>query len=572
MDRPDVLGAASERESGMIADLTILKKGLILVAIPLLAQLGFIGLVARMRRDSVDALEWTVHTKAVLAQVWRPLTRMAEAHAALRGFVITGDRGFAGDYERAVRAAQAEVAKLQGLVSDNPVQVDRGRRTAAIVARLRDWQAETMRVVRAGDRQGAVARVESRTGQQILGELNRELTEFFRAEQGLDAIRQERFDRSWRRFDATLAGGTVLAVGSTAVLALCFGRGIAGRIAILTENARRLAEGRAPAPPLTEGDEIARLDRAFRELAATLGEAAHKERESVDLLERRAAELDRANRELAERQRENELFVSSISHDLRSPLVNLLGFSKELGLVGADLRAILAEADLPPAVRRRGLDLVDRDMAEATRFIQAAVTRMGAIIDALLRLSRAGRVEYRPQAVDVGAIVARVVAALRGTIAERRATIAVGRLAPAWGDPTALEQVFANLIGNAIQYLDPARPGRVEVGLVGAPGPPPPAGAPAPRAYYVKDNGLGIPEAYHAKVFTAFQRLHKEAAPGEGIGLAAVRRMVERHGGRVWFESAPGVGSTFYVTLPAVPEDAEATRPGQEEVSGGRRA
>jgi signal transduction histidine kinase len=542
----------------MIADLTILKKGVILLVIPLLSQLGFIGLVSWMRRESAQALDWTVHTKDVIARVWKPMALMAQAHSAIRGYVITGDPAFVDEYEKAARGADDSVGTLRALVQDNPDQSERGRRIASIVDQLRSWLSEIIKQVRDGDRAEAIARVKSHTGQQIFAQLDEALTAFLNEEQRLDAIRQQAMDRSWRRFDATLAIGTVLAIASTATLAVLFGKGIAERLAVLTENTRRLAVGRELMPWRPGNDEIARLDDVFREMAATLHGAARKERESIDLLRRRSAEIDRVNRELAEKQRENELFVYSVSHDLRSPLVNLQGFSKELGLVGDDLRAILAEGAVPPEVRRRGLELLDGEMAESTRYIQAAVTRMSAIIDALLRLSRAGRVEYRPQVVDLAAIVGRVVEALRATIAERRATIDVGPLDPVWGDPTSVEQVFANLIGNAVQYLDPAQPGRVEVGMVAAPPAPQDSQAEGRRVYYVKDNGLGIPEVYHGKVFTAFQRLHKDVASGEGIGLATVRRLVERHGGRVWFESAVGVGSTFYVALPVVPEPAEA--------------
>ncbi len=177
------------------------------------------------------------------------------------------------------------------------------------------------------------------------------------------------------------------------------------------------------------------------------------------------------------------------------------------------------------------------------------MSRLAGIIDALLRLSRVGRVEYQWQTVDVRAVVVRVVEALRGTLTERRAGVTVQELPPCWGDPTAVEQVFGNLIGNAVNYLDPKRPGKIEVGSNDAPDDP----AAGLRTYYVKDNGLGIPEGHLPKVFVAFQRLHPEVVPGEGIGLALVRRIVERHGGRVWVESTVGVGSTFFVALPVRP-------------------
>jgi signal transduction histidine kinase len=115
--------------------------------------------------------------------------------------------------------------------------------------------------------------------------------------------------------------------------------------------------------------------------------------------------------------------------------------------------------------------------------------------------------------------------------------------------------VFANLIGNALNYLDAARPGVVEVGSVSTP--PGEEGARPLNTYYVKDNGIGIPRAYLPKLFQPFQRLHPEKSPGEGIGLAIARRVVDRLGGKVWAESVEGEGTTFFLTLP----DADAGGP-----------
>ena len=269
----------------------------------------------------------------------------------------------------------------------------------------------------------------------------------------------------------------------------------------------------------------------------------------------RTAELADRNLRLAQKNEENETFVYSVSHDLRSPLVNLEGFSEELALSLRDLTRLLADDRIPADVRARAADLVGEAMPESVAFIRAAVTRLSRIIDALLRLSRAGRVEYQPQPVDVAGVVRRVVTALHGTATEKKAAVVVGELPPAWGDPTAVEQVFANLLGNALNYLDPARPGRVEVGA-GSDGE-------AGRTYFVRDNGLGIPDAHLAKMFQAFQRLHPDQAPGEGMGLTIVRRILERLGGTIRVESAPRAGTTFFVTLPAGPPD-RAARPGPQ--------
>ena len=271
----------------------------------------------------------------------------------------------------------------------------------------------------------------------------------------------------------------------------------------------------------------------------------HLNQELEERVRARTAELAQRNLQLAQKNEENETFVYSVSHDLRSPLVNLEGFSEELLHTARELKKALADDRIPPEVRAQVADLIDGGMLESVNFIRAAVTRLSRIIDALLRLSRAGRVEYQPQGVDVAAVVRRVVDALHATVAERKAEVVVGDLPVAWGDPTAVEQVFANLIGNALNYLDPNRPGRVEVGAA--------AEVDGRRTYFVRDNGLGIPAAHLPKLFQAFQRLHADMAPGEGMGLAIVRRILERLGGSIRVESEAGAGTTFFVTLPVAP-------------------
>ncbi|MEX2561134.1 MAG: ATP-binding protein, partial [Pirellulales bacterium] len=152
----------------------------------------------------------------------------------------------------------------------------------------------------------------------------------------------------------------------------------------------------------------------------------------------------------------------------------------------------------------------------------------------------------------------RIIDSMSATATERSARITLYDLPPAWGDPTAIEQVFANLIGNALNYLDPERPGVIEIGSDQA------VLESHEQAdcetYYVRDNGLGIREEYQSKMFQAFKRLHPEVAKGEGMGLAIVRRVVERHSGKIWVESKVGVGSTFYVVLPSGTADRSLSR------------
>lgn len=205
-------------------------------------------------------------------------------------------------------------------------------------------------------------------------------------------------------------------------------------------------------------------------------------------------DLAAVNRELEQRCRESEAFVDAVAHDLRGPVVNLAGFCNELRMLGDELTLRLADDRVPADVWEHGHSLGRGEMAQSIDFIHASVRRLGAMVESLLRLARLGRVEYQWQPVDVSAVVAAVLSSLAVTVTERRATVHVAALPSCWGDPTAVEQVFANLIGNALNYLDPQRLGVIEVGWRSATPPDAAAGDAAVPAYFVKDNGLGIPE------------------------------------------------------------------------------
>ena len=255
-------------------------------------------------------------------------------------------------------------------------------------------------------------------------------------------------------------------------------------------------------------------------------------------LQKRAAQLGATNRELMQKTSENESFVYSVSHDLRAPLVNLQGFSQELMLTQQAIDDLLADPRVPEDVRERGRALLAGDLTESVGFIRNSVQHLGNIVDGLLRLSRVGRVEYQPIPVDTRALVNDIVASLHTTIEESGASVRVGDLPVVHADRNALGQVFANLIGNALKSFDPRRPGVVEVSAAGD-----------PPVFSVRDNGIGIDPDHRKKIFQVFQHGHPAKGRGEGMGLAIVRRIIERHNGRIWFESKPEVGTTFFFSL-----------------------
>jgi signal transduction histidine kinase len=505
--------------------MTILRKGLLLLAMPILAQGIFLGLLFVMRGDQNEAEKWTIHSGSVIAKAQTMVRVLQTADARMMSYVLTGEARMLEPYNRARAKFPLEVAELRELVRDRPLQQEKLDRIAAEARDLFDaWDELGAQAGPKGREPAVIQRQVDQASLQLDG-VRAFTKDFLDIEEDLARQRQANLTRVRAVQFWLLVGGAILTAVGAVLLAQFFRRAIGDRLRVLTENTRRLAAGQDLAPRLRGHDEISQLDRVFHDMAEVL----------------------------AQRNRENAMFVYSVSHDLRAPLINLHGFGQELATVSSELRALMVQGPVPPAIRQAAIRLLDCDLDEAVHFIQTGVVRLSGIIDAMLRLSRAGRVEYHWQPVDIQATVQRVVESLWDTISKKSIDLTVADLPPLVGDPTALEQLFANLIGNAVKYLADDRPGKIEVGSLAA-GDVVPAAvrlAEPARVYFVKDNGLGIPEECLSEVFAAFHRLHPAVAEGEGIGLALVKQVVERHGGRICAESTVGSGSTFFVALPA---------------------
>jgi signal transduction histidine kinase len=176
-------------------------------------------------------------------------------------------------------------------------------------------------------------------------------------------------------------------------------------------------------------------------------------------------------------------------------------------------------------------------------FIENAVTRMDHLTAALLRLARVGRRELHMEELDAGALVQETLHVLAHQIQTRNIAVETGPLPHITGDRSAMEQIFGNLLDNAVKYLDPERPGRIEVSA---------EETAEATVFRVRDNGRGIAEHDMDKVFAPFRRAGVQDVPGEGMGLAFVKALLHRLGGRIGCQSEPGVGTTFSFTLPRV--------------------
>lgn len=272
----------------------------------------------------------------------------------------------------------------------------------------------------------------------------------------------------------------------------------------------------------------------------------------TDITRRKTVELElqQAVEALADKNKELEAIVYAASHDLRSPLVNIQGFSKELTRICETMKRRAAVSHEGAVRVDVGQEPFASDIPRALHFINAGVVKIDLLLSGLLRYSRVGRLVMNIQVVDMNALVDGVAQASKFQIDEAGAHFRREDLPKCFGDPSHLGQVFSNLIDNALKYRDPNRP--IEIKVAGT--------VERGRAIYgVSDNGIGIDPEHREKVFEIFHRLNPEAAQGEGLGLTIAQRILERHNGRIWVEGRPGTGSTFFVSLPSV--ESQTGRP-----------
>lgn len=265
------------------------------------------------------------------------------------------------------------------------------------------------------------------------------------------------------------------------------------------------------------GQGLAIYARDVTERIAARREILHLNAELEERVKQRTAQLEEANKEL-------EAFSYSIAHDLRAPLSSIDGFSLMLE-------------------QTAGQDLAERSRHYLSR-IRAGVRQMGELTDGLLSLTNLSRASLRSEAVDLAALARAAIGSCRERSPEREVDVDIAPALPVSGDPRLLAQAIGNLVGNAWKFTARRERARIEVGSRQGEG--------GGLVYFVRDNGAGFDMAYASRMFEAFRRMHSSADfEGTGIGLALVHKIVNRHGGRIWAESAPEAGATFYFTLVA---------------------
>ncbi|MCI4066505.1 CHASE3 domain-containing protein [Micromonospora sp. R77] len=492
---------------------------------------GAVGAVA-LSRTTAAANRLADRVCPARDEVGRLESNLLQQVAAVRGYVITGNRELLEPYFLGVATERATVARLRGLLADDPGS--RRDLDAALVLADR-WRAEYADLLIAARRAGTATA-------DLMPSMEPDRRAF-------DAARTAMTDLEGRLERAQAAGRADLDRARTvrnlllaAVLATLLVSSIVISVLVRTTVLRPLGRLGASVRQVAGGDfdhrlrpegpaDIARLTDDVESMRQRVVDALMASRRDRDAVEQQAAELRRSNEDL-------EQFAYVASHDLQEPLRKVASFCQLLQ-------------------RRYGEQLDER----ARQYIGYAVdgaTRMQDLINDLLAFSRIGRVYGDDREVDLGEVFAQAESNLSGPIAQAGAEIDADPLPVVHGDPTLLTMLWQNLLGNAVKFRSPDRAPRIRVEA---------AQDESGWSFAVSDNGIGIDPRYADKIFLIFQRLHARGTyDGTGIGLAICKKIVEYHGGTLRLDDDYAGGARFVFTLPTpaavvVPEQAGEREP-----------
>jgi len=261
------------------------------------------------------------------------------------------------------------------------------------------------------------------------------------------------------------------------------------------------------------------------------------------LVEKSQRRLEALKDQLESKNKEMESIICAVSHDLRSPLVSIQGFSREIQFSLESVGRVLSALPLNRQDAQAADHILNREIPESLGYIQTSATAMDRLVKSLVKVARAGMAELDPEWLDMDELMSNITGALGFEIKQADIELVLEPLADCYADRQQVTQIFSNLVDNAVKYRHPDRHGRIRIyGRMEG----------ELSCYCVEDNGIGIPAEHQERVFNLFDRVGQQGK-GEGIGLAIVKRMAERNGGSVRLESEAGKGTCFHVCLPVQP-------------------
>lgn len=472
----------------------------LLLLIGFVALLAIVGTTIWLVEQNQRWFEETTEARVARSATVSLRNGLQDLETGQRGFLLTQEDRYLEPYNRALPEILGYVDRLDQILRPFPQAAEpMANLRNAVTAKL-DEMARTVALGRAGDWAQAVAIVRSDEGKEAMDEAR------FLLERIIETADQRTADGVENQRNASNALRWVTIIGAFVIFAVA-----AGAVWTVLVYTRELAAARAEV-------ELARssLEERVRE---------------------RTSDLGRANEEI-------QRFAYIVTHDLRAPLVNIMGFTSELetsvGML-ADYMAKTPEND-DPAFKEARLAATE-DLPEAITFIRAATRKMDGLINAILKISREGRRQLKPETIKLNELIETSADAVHHQVADNGGSVTSDvQLPKIVSDKLSLEQVLGNLLDNAIKYRSPDRPIEIAIRARSASG---------NRAEItVEDNGRGIADTDHERVFELFRRSGAQSQPGEGIGLAHVRTMVRSLGGDITLRSKLGVGTTFIITLP----------------------
>lgn len=484
-----------------ISNAAFVRSTVILLAAGMIALLGIVGtslwLVSKVQTYFAELVE----VREVRSAAADLLSTLKDAETGQRGFVITSEATFRKPYDEALTA----VAERQKALEERSAKFEHYAERMPDIKRLVSEKlvelAETVEAVEQGRTTDAIAQVKTDRGRVLMDQLREQLGVIMAdADQRLQV---GIVDTLWSA--GALQWTTV--IGAIAIIGV-----LGGAVLVVAQYTRDIMLAR----------------REVETLNATL------ERR----VDERTEELIRANQEV-------QRFAYIVTHDLRAPLVNIMGFTSELQASLSSIQTYVLADGKPPSAddileARRA---ASEDLPEAIGFIRSSTKKMDGLINAILKISRDGRRELKIERVDLKGLVEMGAAAVNHQVSESDGVVTIGDSLPTViSDRLSLEQVFGNLFDNAIKYQTQGRPLRISVTArnIGRAG----------SVIEFTDNGRGIAPEDHERVFELFRRSGTQDKPGEGIGLAHVRSLMRNLGGDIVVKSALGEGTTFVLRLP----------------------
>jgi signal transduction histidine kinase len=434
-------------------------------------------------------------------RILRLLSSVQDAETGQRGFLLTGDERYLAPFNRSISTLPSEMVAVAPLLPQLGLpQASIERLKVLVTEKLAELQ-RTVDLQRAGDIAGALAVVKTDQGINDMDEI-RDI---------VGQLQQLGIRNSATHIDALRSTTTwlsvVIAISAALLVALA-----GGAMKLIYDHTRLIEDARSA---------LAHINENLEETVAA-----------------RTESLQRANNEL-------QTYAYIISHDLRAPLVNIMGFTEELDRASGVFRSYLSRsgANTADPDTRLAVEAVDTDIPEALGFIRSSMRRMDNLINQILVMARAGSRELKRERIKLDELVDETLDTLKHRLDEDDIAVDMASVLPeVQSDRLALQQIVGNLLDNAIKYMDREKAGRIGIrgwrhGMS--------------VTLEISDNGRGIADSDRERIFELFRRSGQQDRPGDGVGLAHVRALTRRLGGDVRVQSSLGEGTTFQVTVAA---------------------